>query len=464
LLVARTPDRRHHVEIVELDGRAALGIDGRRGAEFEAIVASTLTFDAAGQHVAYAVKEGGRYRLARDHCPGPPFDGIGDIVFSSGGERLAYAASLGSRWAVVVDAAIGPLVDAVLAGTLGFGGDGAHVLYAARVDGGARVFVDHAPGPLADAVGQLRLPRDGRVGYVARRDSTTFVVRGDEATATRGRVGAFWVGEDELTSHAEQRDRGWALIWKGGAVTSSIDAPELAGSDDGRHVAWLGRDAAGARVWLDGAPFAGPFARVRSGSLTFAPAQKTPSFVAEGVDGRPRAVIAGIEQPVLDRMGALVFSADGRHWACAGARGAEHLLLWDGAARALRGPIADPVLSPAGDRVAFVPLASPGRVVVDGREHAFPLVLPDTLAFGRDGRHWAVVAGHIAERRLYFVIDGTPGPALDFEELISSVAGADAKATRVRATLLREWAAATADAVSSPARDAAWLSGRCERR
>jgi hypothetical protein len=142
------------------------------------------------------------------------------------------------------------------------------------------------------------------------------------------------------------------------------------------------------------------------------------------------------------------------------------VLLTDGIEQALREPIGDPVLSAAGDRIAYVPRAAPARVVVDGREFAFPLILPDTLAFARDGRHWAVVAGSGSERRLYFAVDGGAGPSFDFAELISNIGSADATGSRVPDTLLRSWAQATADAAGAAAEPAApgarWLSGRCE--
>jgi hypothetical protein len=470
LLVAHSPDRRHALDIVELDGHAALGIDGRRADEFEGILASTLTFDPSGRHIAYAVKQADHYRLALDHCPGPAFDGLGAIVFSLDGGRLAYAASIDDRWVVVVDGSPGPLLNAVFAGTLGFDAAGVHLLYAAQVEGGARVFVDHAPGPLMDAVGQLRLTRDGRAAYVARRGPDTFVVHGRELSLAAGPIGALWIGEQGLTAYTVRRARDWVMSWNGRLVSAALDAPDIAGSDDGRHAAWLVRSAAGSTVWLDGAPLAGPFPSVRSRTLTFAAGQATPSWIAEASDGRPRAIIAGVEQPALDQMGALVFSHDGRHFAYAGLRAAQHVLIHDGVERVLSGPIADPVLSPAGDRVAYAPLQGPARVVVDDREHPLPLVLPDTLAFARDGRHWAVLAGQRAERRLYFAVDGKPGPTLDFHELISSIAAdaadaADAKAkgTPARATLLHDWARATADALSPGPPDPAWLSGKCER-
>jgi hypothetical protein len=470
LLVASTPDRRHEVEVVEIDGRAALHIDGRRGDAFQAILASTLTFDAAGRHVAYGVLDGDRYRLALDHCPGPPFEGLGDIAFSPDGERLAYAAADGGRWRIVADGALGPALDGVFARTLRFDSEGVHLAYVAAVAGGARVFVDQVAGPLVDAVSELRLPRDGRVGYVARRGSLESVMRGDEAIGVHNRVGALWIGEDGRSAYAARSERGWTMIYDGTPLSSSPLLPEVAGSDDGTHVAWLARGVTGVSVWLDRSPFAGPFANVRSQSLRFAPGHAAPSFVAQGSDGRPRAFIAGAEQPALDRLGALVFSADGRHWAYTGGRGPEHVLIRDGIEQVLDDAIADPVLSPAGDRIALVPRAPPARLIVDGREHVFSLLLPDTFAFGRDGRHWAVLAGSSAERRLYFAVDGALGPSFDFAELISRIGGADAEGVRVPDALLRDWARATADATTPPSEQAppdpraGWLSGKCERR
>jgi hypothetical protein len=466
LLIVSTPDRQHRVAIVEIDGMAALDIDGRRAEAFAAIVANSLTFDARGRHVAYAVADGDRHRLALDHCAGEAYDGIGEIVFSPDGERLAYAAALASRWHVVVDGQRGPALRSVFAHTLRFDRDGAHVAYVAEVEGGARVFVDQTSGPLLDAVSDLQLPRQGAVGYVARRGLDSLVMRGEQPIGMHPRVGALWVGEDGHTAYAARHAQGWVMVYDGSVLSPATAPPELAGSDDGQHAAWLASGAAGVRVWLDRAPFAGPFARVRPRSLRFAPGHGAPSFVAQNADGRSRAILAGAEQPELDAMGELVFSADGRHSAYAGRRDGEPVLVRDGVLQVLREPIGDPVLSPAGDRVAFVPLAPPARVVVNGREHVFSLLLPDTLAFSRDGRHWAALAGNGAERQLYFAVDGSPGPSFDFAELISRIGGAEADGSRVPDSLLRDWARATADAASTPAATAAtprWLSGRCER-
>jgi len=434
------------------------------------------------------VRRGAGWSVAHDHCPGPRFEGIADLVFSADGEHLAYLAESVRTWRVVVDGALGPAHPSVFAGTLRLSARGEHAAYVASEAQGARVVADGAPGPLVDGVSQLQLLPGGQPAYVARRGTSSFVMLGSTAGPAYGRVGRLVLGAEGLASYVAKRAGRWRVVWRGEELDSvelgaSELPPELASSEDRRHVAWLAQGPAGASVWLDGEPFAGPYAGARAEGLTFAPGQSLPSFVLASADGRRHAVIASHAGPVLDRIGPLVFSADGRHFGYRGQRGVAHLLVIDGSEALLSLPPSDPVFSPDGQRVAYVLGAQPARVRVDGREYPFDVILGDTLRFSRDGQHWAVLAGDARRRRLEFIVDGRAALELDFAELISWLAQAEdredpsagsARSSAARAdgaefapgshssaAVLRAWTEAVATSHSRTASSPAWLAGKC---
>jgi hypothetical protein len=84
--------------------------------------------------------------------------------------------------------------------------------------------------------------------------------------------------------------------------------------------------------------------------------------------------------------------------------------------------------------------------VVDDRAYRFDLVIDGTLAFSRDGRHWAVIGGDLAREQLFFAVDGTRRVPLAPVEIYSAGERAAIHPTLDDGgSVLRAWAAAEAD-------------------
>jgi hypothetical protein len=120
----------------------------------------------------------------------------------------------------------------------------------------------------------------------------------------------------------------------------------------------------------------------------------------------------GVEQPALDQLGALVFSADGRHWASAARRGGRPVLLTDGIEQALREPMA----TRCSARRAIASPTCRWR-----RPHASSSTgasLPSRCSCPT------------RERRLYFAADGGARPSFDFAEQILETSAAQTRRAR----------------------------------
>ena len=55
--------------------------------------------------------------------------------------------------------------------------------------------------------------------------------------------------------------------------------------------------------------------------------------------------------------------------------------------------------------------------------YALDVAVDRTLRFSRDARHWAALAGSLAERRLFLVVDGRRRMSFDAEEFFGSPGG-----------------------------------------
>jgi hypothetical protein len=432
LWAAKSPDRRHSLELVEHSGAQYLAIDGVDGQAHQAIAPLTLTFSSDGQHLAYAAQDTDRWRVFVDHCPRASWDGVGELSFAADGRHLAYAAETAGKWRVVVDEKPGPTFAAVLAGSLQLSADGRHVAYVA---GGPpwHAVVDGVIGPPFDGIARLTLAADGaRHVYAGRRGPLAQIVIGDYRS-------------------------------------QSFDAiKSLALATDGAQVAWLAQSGSLDRLFLNGVALETVPGSVRASSLAFRPRATSPSYVLEGADGRFVGVIDGEPSEPFDELEHIVFSADGARTALVGKRGPFFVVSIDGVQRSERGWVDKPVFSADGKRVAY--LTRRGRrsaVVVDGHASSFDLVLEGSIAFSRDSRHWACVAGDGARKELFFAVDGRRTGALDFREITFA-------ATRETERLMNGglprnvfaiWAAAEAERVASPSSSISplWASGRCAR-
>jgi hypothetical protein len=156
-------------EVVVLDGAVQESSEGapppaNRG-PFEAVMPSSLAFDASGAHFAFSARRDGKWRVTADGREGPPYDEVEPPVWSPGG-ALGYIARRGFLALAVIDGREGAewawATDLVL-------GAGGRFAYLAGHGDHSFVVDDRGQTPYALLVsGTLGFSRDGtRWGCVA---------------------------------------------------------------------------------------------------------------------------------------------------------------------------------------------------------------------------------------------------------------------------------------------------------
>jgi hypothetical protein len=403
-----TGDRLTGVEVRQRGGQSWLvTVDKQRGGareseRFDDIAFHDAVFADRGGHFALAARRGTRWHVLRDLAPGPGFHGVAAPTFDAGGVHLAYAAEDAAGWRLVVDGVAGP-VHAEIAEPITFSENGA------------------------------------RVGYVAVDTHPSRCVR----VMAGGAGGACWRGVSALAvGCAPEQDTyvaieaGDKLIVRGGAPLGRYyDVRDLRAARCGARWAAVVRTAVGLHALVDGVPseparHVGPPAFGPGGTHLAYPVQR---------DGW-RMNVDGADGERFDALGPPVFSADGAHVGYLGDRQGRRWLVVDGVARAAAPTAYALALGPDGRRFAYLTgSAAHPAVVCDGVTYPFPLVVEDTVSFSRDGRHWGVLAGDPAARRLFVAVDGRPARRFDTTELFGSVG---ASATGAVPALLRGWVAA----------------------
>lgn len=427
-------DRRHTFEVVQEADHQRVVVDGTRRAAYTSVAAWSL--QTAGSRIVHAARLGRDWIVVDPGRPSPRWDGIGELAVS--GRRTAYAAARAGRWQVVVDGAAGPAWDSVLARTLGFSPTGAHLVYAARDARGVHVVVDGAIGPAADGVAHLVFSDDGaHVGYVARAGLDARVVVDGEPGPPHREVGKLrLLGARPV--YAARDLAGWHVL----AAEPSPPYREVrAIVTAGDHAAWIARDDLGELVACDGAVAAraaaldpARLALVRGCELVYATR-----------DGGGVHVVHGASDQRYDEIGKLVIGPGGRI-AFAARRAGTWSVVVDGQALPAGSYAGDPVFSADGTHLAFVARRGDRWLaVVDGRAFAFDLLIDGTLAFSRDGRHWAVIGGDLARERLFFAVDGARRVPLAPAEIYSAGERAAIPAPGEDGAVLRAWAAAEAE-------------------
>lgn len=428
-------DRRHRIEVVQEAGHQRVIVDGARRAAYTRVAAWSL--QSAGSRIVHAARLGDDWIVVDPGRPSPRWDGIGELAVA--GERTAYAAERAGRWQVVVDGVAGPAWHAVLAGTLRFSPAGDHLVYAARDATGVHVVVDGAIGPAHDGVAHLTFSDDGaHVGYAARAgEAAVVVVDGEPGPRHREVARLQLLGARPV--YAARDALGWRVL----AAEASPPYREVrALVTAGGHAAWIARDDLGELVACDGAIVAraaafdpARLALVRGCDVAYA------THDAGGVH-----VVHGETDYLCDEVGHLVVSPGGR-LAFAARRGATWSIVVDAEPRPAASYAGDPVFGPDGTRLAYVARQG-GRwlAIVDDRAFGFDLLIDGSLAFSRDGRHWAVIAGDLAHEQLFFAVDGARRVPLAAAEIYSAgERTALHAATGDDGAVLRAWAAAEAD-------------------
>lgn len=432
-----TADRRHRIEIVRKGDYDWIVVDGLPHSRARRIDAWSLA--TAGDRIVYAATRGAGWVVVDDGRPGPVWDGVAELVVA--GAHTAYAAERAGRWRVVVDGRAGAAWDAILAGTLQFSRDTAHVAYVAHDTAGDHVVIDGRAGPAYAGIAHLVLADDGaHVAYAARIGEAAFVVA-DGVAGPRYRMIARLELAGARAVYTARGPEGWYVV--AGAPAGPYESVhDLVVR--GAHAAWHARDASGDVVACDGAVVARApaiaddrLAAVDGCDVAYVvPAGAGVQVVARGVATR------------YDEVGRLVVGAGG-HLAFAARRGRRWQIVVDGRGRGDYVWAGDPVFDATGAHVGFVARRA-GRwlAVVDDRAFAFDTVVDGSLAFSRDGRRWAVIAGDLAHKRLFFAVDGVRRVPLASAELYAAFARRASEPLDVDddgSSILRAWSAAEAD-------------------
>lgn len=376
----RTADRRDFVRVVEDGSGQRVVVAGRSGRRYGGVGIEELTFSSDGRHLAYPARVGEQWTVVRDGRELGRWSAVGELRFAPGGRRLVFSAERNGRWHVVEDEQSGPAFEAIFAGTLQWSADGNAFAYAGTRAGLAHVAWNRTLGPGFAGVARLTLGARGRrLLYAGRRDDGWHLVDGD-------RVGPAHEAMVELALSPDERHVAYVASGGGrqGLVVDGVELP----SYQGGRVSWLSIDD--------------------RGRLTFAAIRPDAACV----------VRHGVAQPVFDQVSKLVDR--GSHYAYVGQLGERASLLVDGKVIATADAVEDLVAAPDGAR--FAALLRRGQrwsVLCDGREHAFDRAIAGSLAFGRDGRHFGVVAGEASSRRIFIAIDGVGRRPLDMRELVS---------------------------------------------
>ncbi len=387
-----SPDRQHRIELIEDGERQWVAVDGKPGPLAHAIAPTSVVVSPDGARLAYVELDGDKARVVRDGCPGPRFDGVGELAFDASGRHFAYVAVTRGRFQVVRDGVPGAPRAGIMESTLRFSPDGKHLFY---VEGGPpfRLVVDEREGRPFDGIASLSV-RNGEAGasyaYLGRLGTATYVV------TEHGAAGPYqYIGD--LTRDAASGSTAWVV-------------------DEGER----------AVVYRDGVAVDTRFVSARW--LAFHPRSKELAYVGIARD-HTKSVVYGerVEGP-YDDVSKFEFSSDGRRFGYAAQHERTWSLVVDG--RVLRRApfVSSPVFSPNGARAAyFVTRDGRAHAVIDDRAYPLEVALIGTLAFSRDSRHFALIAGDRTRRELFAFVDGRVGPRIEFSELtvatLKSLAG-----------------------------------------
>ncbi len=386
-----SPGRVHRVDVVERANQQQVLLDGAAGPAFDGVGVTGLLVEDDGTLVYPARRGNGWYVVHGDRTLGP-WDGIGGLVLSPGGEHLAWAALRGRTWQVVVDGKPGPGFDAIFEDSLRLSSTGV-AAYVAERGGRAVPVVGTSRGRSAAAISSLRLTDDGaHVAWLARDESGQRAVVDQVEGRPWLQVSDLLLLPDGRALHAARSRAGW----------------------------WM----------VGGGQQRGPYEAV--GRPRFEP---TPGLVfAASRDGAWFVVTEGVEGPPFDAIDELVVAPDGRVGYVA-RRGRRHAVVVDGLERGTWRSAAGLSIGPAGRWAIVVLDDEVTRIVHDAGEERVANAMPDTLAFGADGR-WGVMAGDAAG--LFIAVENGVRREVDAEEIAAAAARRPGDAPSLSA-LLQRW-------------------------
>ncbi|TKD13232.1 hypothetical protein [Polyangium fumosum] len=443
--LGHSPDRSHHIEVLESAGKQRVRVDGVDGAAYLGIGIESLVWSADGRRLAYPARREKGWSLVVDGRAGPTFDGVGEVVLSADGAHVAYAAHRRGVWFVVLDETPGPAFDAILEGTMLFG-QGGRFAYVGKTGGSVRAVVDGVPGPRYDGIGALRFSEDGAaVAHVGRRGEEAFFWMNGRESPPAEAIAHHALGpRGGRHAYVAKRNGQWRVTVDGIESAPYARISEVLFSKGGAHVAYAGRRADGEVLVLD-AVEGPPYEEIAPGSLVFGAESGPVAYAARRGRGW-HIVVNGEEGSAYDAVDRPVFARRGTKFGyVAASRGARFVVI-DGREERPFAWAGDLTFSADGRYHAY--LADDGermRVVHDGASTSFDSVIAGTLVHAEEGPGWACLVVDKAARKLFIVIDGAKKRPLDAEELAAAMTQPKFEARFARAEdaeLLRRWVAA----------------------
>lgn len=410
----RTPDRQHHLEVLELGkDRQQVRLDGKEHPVAEAIgIEQVAWHPRAG--FAWPARQSGRWVVVAGEKTLGPYDAVGALAFSPDGSELAAAVEVEGKWTVLRGGAAGPWLDAVYEGTLAWSEDSKHLAWAGQRGKEAVVVLDGAAGPPWDGVGGLCVRPGPRLGYVARRGGLAFAVLDGETLGPFEAIAELSLGPRGQASVLLRQQDGWRA-YVGGRSSEPFEAlGPVRHSRDGARVAMFARRGKVEQVLVDGTA-SEPFDEVLPESVAFTADGTQVVFAAR--KGKQWSVPPG---PWFDEVSAPQVAERGDAVAYRARRGRQWFLVHGARVEGPFEQLGSVELS-AGGEVAAAAGIEAGRsvVVVDGARRPFDGVIDGSLALSADGGHLAFLASGRGDDSAWLFIDGRRERKLDLEEILA---------------------------------------------
>lgn len=273
-----SPDQRHLAYVSQSDAGPRVWTDGAAGHIYEKI--GMLRYAPEGHRLAYQVKKNGKLSVVLDGQKGPDFSNVGTMRFSPDGSRFAYrAADEENKQFIIIDNKQGPTFQGIPPEII-FSPDSKHVAYVGISPTGSHIFLlDHKKRQAHDTITDITFSPDSRhVAYAAQKNGRWHVVKDNKIGPAYKKVG------------------------------------DLTFSPDSRHLAYTAHKATRAVIVKDGEEIeaaAGFLARPM-----FAPDSSQFAYILLDPEEQELFIIIdGQQGPACKKLGNIVFSPKGKHWA-----------------------------------------------------------------------------------------------------------------------------------------------------
>ena len=183
LQMQASPDGKRLALTAQRQGKPVLLLDGKESPPFQEFAYGAFSPDS--QHYACAIKRGGKWFMMIDGKEQEE-SGLGAPIFSPDSKRLAHWKARAGRWVVVVDGKE-EAAEFEKPGQIAFSPDSRRLAYAGKKVKGKWVIVaDGKEGPeLEEALFLVFSPDSKRLAYAARQGGWRIVVDGKQSLAFR---------------------------------------------------------------------------------------------------------------------------------------------------------------------------------------------------------------------------------------------------------------------------------------